>query len=208
MKTVQEKFWSSKFGDKYIARNSQDFDKLYTLRFGISRSQMNKDFLKGKRIKNILEVGSNIGNQLSILQKLGYENLYGIEIHKPAIEKAKKRTKDINILYGSAFDLPFKDSYFDIVFTAGVLIHISPRDVKKAMREIYRTSNKYIWGLEYFDEKYRTIEYRNNKNHLWKGNFAKMYMDLFPDLKLIKEERYEYKDGSGNIDSMFLLAKK
>ena len=211
MKTKQEKFWESEFGKGYIKRNNQDnrdFDKIYQKKFGISRSQMNKNFLSKKRIKNILEVGCNIGNQLSILQKLGFENLYGVEINKTAIEIAKKRTKDINIIHGSAFDLPFKDEHFDLVFTSGVLIHISPRDVKKAMREIHRTSKKYILGFEYFSDKHQKIEYRGNKDHLWKGNFAQMYLDLFPDLKLVKEEKYEYKDGSGNADSMFLLAKK
>ena len=194
MTTIQEKFWSSKFGDKYITRNSQndkEFDKIYTSKFGISRSQMNKDFLGKKRIKNILEVGCNIGNQLSLLKKLGHKDLYGIEINKTAIELAKKKTKDINVIYGSAYDIPFKDSYFDVVFTSGVFIHISPRDVKKAMREIYRTSGKYIWGFEYFDEKHRAVEYRGNKNRLWKGNFAKMYMDFFKDVKLVKEVRDE-----------------
>ena len=40
-----------------------------------------------------------------------------------AVEKGKENTKGINIIQGSAFDLPYKDNYFDLVCTNGVLIH-------------------------------------------------------------------------------------
>jgi len=52
----------------------------------------------------------------------------------------------VNLIQGSVFDIPFKDKYFDMVFTAGVLIHVSPSDIKKVLKEIYRCSTKYIWG--------------------------------------------------------------
>jgi len=58
--------------------------------------------------------------------KNGINNLYGIELQQYAIEKAKALTKRINIIHGVADDIPFKDGYFDMVFTSGVLIHIHP----------------------------------------------------------------------------------
>jgi len=30
---------------------------------------------------------------------------------------------------------------------------------------------------------------------------------LFPDLRLVREKKYTYQDGSGNVDQMFLLEK-
>ena len=36
--------------------------------------------------------------------------------------------------------------------------------------------------------------------------FAQMYLDRFPDLKLIKEEKFQYQDEEC-IDSMFLLER-
>lgn len=208
-KTREEKFWSSKFGKEYISRNTfnpQGLDRLYVSKFGISRSKLNKDFLSNLKIKNILEVGCNIGNQLALLQKQGFKNLYGIEVFPNAVELAKKHTKDINIIQASAFDIPFKDNYFDLVFTAGVLIHINPKNLKKIMGEIYRTSKKYIWGYEYYSPKHAAIDYRGNKSFLWKGDFAQLYLKYFPDLKLVKNRRLKYSNGAG-CDEMFLLKK-
>lgn len=208
--TREEKFWSSSFGTEYLERNkfsTKELDQLYINNFGISRSKLNKDFLGKLKLKNILEVGCNIGNQLALLQNQGFKNLYGIEVFPEAVEKAKLQTRDMNIIQGSAFDLPFKDSYFDLVFTSGVLIHINPKDLKKAMNEISRVSKKYIWGYEYYSPKYVSINYRGNKARLWKGDFAKMYLDLFPNLRLVKKRKLKYLN-SENSDEMFLLNKK
>lgn len=194
MKTIQEKFWTSKFAKEYIKRNNRsnkELDQFYLEHLGIARSEINKDFLGKLRINNLLEVGCNIGNQLRLLQSQGFKNLYGIEIYNLAVETSKQLNHDLNIINGSGFDIPFKDSYFNLVFTSGVLIHIHPRDIKNIMKEIYRTSKKYIWGVEFYHPKHIRIDYRGNKNYHWKGDFAKMYLDYIPGLKLIKEHRYE-----------------
>jgi len=206
----EEKFWSSSFGAKYVERNkfsNKELDQLYIKNFGIARSKLNKEFLGKLKLKNILEVGSNIGNQLVLLQSQGFKSLYGIEVFPKAVEIAKECTKGINIIQGSAFDIPFRDKYFDLVFTAGVLIHINPKDIKRAMREIYRASGKYIWGYEYYNPKYIGVDYRGNKARLWKGDFCQMYLDLFRNLKVVKREKLKYLN-SDNHDEMFLLKKK
>ncbi len=207
--TKEERFWLSNFGSEYLERNklsTKELDLLYTNNFGISRSRLNKEFLGKLKFKNILEVGCNVGNQLALLQGQGFNNLYGIEVFPKAVEIAKTHTKGINIINGSAFDIPFKDKYFDLVFTSGVLIHINPKDVKRAMNEIYRVSKKYIWGYEYYSPKHVDINYRDNKNRLWKADFCKIYLDLFPNLKIVKGEKLKYLN-SDNQDEIFLLKK-
>ncbi len=206
---AEEKFWSSDFGLEYIERNklsNKELDKLYKNNFGITRSRLNKEFLNSLKVNNVLEVGCNIGNQLAMLQSQGFKNLYGIDISARVVEFAKTHTKNINIIQGSAFVIPFKSSYFDLVFTSGVLIHVNPKDLKKAMKEVYRVSKKYIWGYEYYHPKHTAIDYRGNKNRLWKGDFARLYLKYFPDLKLIKSRRLKYLNGE-NYDEMFLLKK-
>ncbi|HID72310.1 TPA: methyltransferase domain-containing protein [Candidatus Micrarchaeota archaeon] len=205
------KRWSDEFGKDYTDRNYMsvsDYEELCKKRFGISRSEMNTEFLSSldKKLR-VLEVGCNIGNQLRLLQRQGFNDLWGIEISEYALELARKETRGMNLVHGSALDLPFKDGYFDLVFTSGVLIHINPEDAKKAVDEIYRVSKKYIWGFEYFSEQLQELDYRGNKGLLWKNNFAKLYMDRHPDLTLVNEKRMKYSD-SDNVDSMFLLEKK
>ena len=159
------------------------------------------------KINRILEVGCNVGNQLLLLKKMGYPNLWGIELQDYAVEIARKRTSGINIVKSSAFDIPFKDSYFDLVFTSGVLIHISPDDIDKALDEMYRCTNKYIWGFEYYSGGYQMVNYRGSNNLLWKTDFAKLFLDRFPDLKLVREERYPYLEDKTLVDQVFLLKK-
>jgi pseudaminic acid biosynthesis-associated methylase len=209
--TDQTKQWLSGFGKKYTDRNPHNIevmDGLYMKQFGLTRTELNLMFLNNlDRSTKILEVGSNVGAQLQGLQEIGFENLYGIELQPYAVEVSKQNTKAINLIQGSAYDIPFKDSYFDLVFTSGVLIHISPDDLNIAMREIYRCTSEYIWGFEYYADHYSEIPYRGSMNLLWKADFAKLYLDKFDDLELVKEKRIKYLD-SDNIDSMFLIRKK
>jgi len=206
----QEKKWKGKFGKDYTLRNplgAKEIDKLYFRNYGITRTEINKEFLGNLNLSiKILEIGANVGVQLMFLQKMGFKNLYGIEINREAIELAKSITKNIDIIQGSASDTPFKDNYFDLVFTSGLLIHIAPADLEKVMKEIYRVTKKYIWGFEYYADKYSEISYRGKRNLLWKANFPELYLKLFKDLKPVKEKRLEYLNNE-NRDIMFLLKK-
>lgn len=211
MKTIpQQKFWKGTFGKGYLERNlftPATFDQSYKKKFGITRSAMNRDFLDVlPRDIRILEVGANFGAQLQLLQKMGFTNLYGVELNPAIADYGRKTVRGINLIEGDALNLPFKDNSFDLVFTSGVLIHIAPKDRAKAIREIYRCSKKYIWGFEYFAEKSTEILYRGHKNRLWKANFLALYKKQFPKLKLVKQQLYRYK-GETNEDVMFLFKK-
>lgn len=209
--TEQMKKWGGEFGRKYTDRNTlslQEVEDLCKRNYGVTQTELNERFLKGiNRSIRILEVGSNIGNQLLCLQRMGFSNLYGIELQSYAVELSKSRTRNINIIQGSAFDIPYKDRYFDLVFTAGVLIHIEPSDMALALREIHRCTREYIWGFEYYSDQYTEIPYRGHRNLLWKSDFAGLYLNQFGDLELVKEERLKYLD-SDNVDTIFLLKKE
>ena len=180
-------------------------NSLYRQQYGVSRSFLNDLFLRElDHSIRILEVGANIGNQLLCLQKLGFTNLYGIELQRYALQQSK--AKGIYLIQGSAFNIPFKDSQFDLVFTSGLLIHISPENVTRVLEEIYRCTNSYILGLEYYSEQPTEIAYRGHSNLLWKANFARLYIEHFQDLKLVKEKKLNYLNNH-NVDSMFLLRK-
>jgi pseudaminic acid biosynthesis-associated methylase len=202
--------WSGEFGKAYTDRNPKSVEamnELYDKQFGFSRSQMNHEFLgEMSRSIRILEVGANLGVQLQMLQQMGFGNLYGIELQGYAVEQAKQSTTGINLIQGDAFDVPFKDGFFDLVFTSGVLIHINPDDIAVALDEIHRCSRRYIWGMEYFAEDYANVEYHGDTALLWKTNFAKLYLDRFRDLRMVREERYKYLENN-NQDAMFLLEK-
>lgn len=208
--TPQAEQWDGEFGKAFTDRNLislEEMDDVYRRQVGVARSEMNARFLGGlDRSLRILEVGSNVGNQLWYLQRMGFTELYGVELSHYALELSKQRTSRINLIQGSAFDLPFKDGFFDLVFTSVVLIHISPKDIRGALAEIHRCSRRYIWGYEYAAESYTEVEYRGKADLLWKTDFAQLYLDTFPGLRLVKQERFPYREG-GNVDAMFLLEK-
>lgn len=210
MENKQSDFWSGEFGKEYNQRNTfneKEWDEFYLQTWGITKIDMNNRFIgQLPRSIKILEVGANIGMQLRGLQKMGFTNLYGIEIQQDAVEKSKQQTKGINIIQGSGYDIPFKDGYFDLVFTAGVLIHIAPENHSKMMSEMVRCSQKYIWGFEYFADVITDIDYHGNKGFLWKADFAKIFIENNPELKEVKREFFKYVQND-NIDYMYLLEK-
>jgi pseudaminic acid biosynthesis-associated methylase len=202
--------WSGAFVREHTKRNPQsveEMDELYTRNYGFIRTELNRRFLDNlDRSMRILEVGSNVGNQLVCLQRMGFGALYGIELQSYAVEISKSKSKDINIIQGEASDIPFKDNFFDMVFTSGLLIHIAPSNLSDVLREIHRCTKKYIFGFEYYSDEIREILYRGNRDLLWKADFVEKYLELFEDLTLVKEERIKYL-GNENLDTMFLLKK-
>jgi pseudaminic acid biosynthesis-associated methylase len=209
--TPQTEVWRGTFGREYTDRNTFEIDaldSLYRNNYGITRTQINRDFV-GCFAKDgsFLEVGCNTGNQLLLLQRMGYTNLSGVELQSYALEIARSRTRNISLEQGSALALPYDDASFDVVFTSGVLIHIAPEDIPRAMSEIHRVARSFIWGLEYFAPNVTEVNYRQHNGLLWKMNYAQRYLDQFDDLELIREKHIPYLEGD-NVDTVFLLHKK
>lgn len=206
----QSDVWSGAFGAAYTARNTFDGDELdafYLREWGVTRADMNRQVIGGlDRGLRILEVGCNIGNQLSVLTEMGFRNLYAIELQADAARQARERVPAANIVQGSAFDIPFKDGWFDLVFTSGVLIHIAPDDLPTVMREVHRCTRRYVWGFEYYETAFREIPYRGHAQLMWKGPYCARYREVCPNLAVVTEARFPYTYND-NVDAMFLLEK-
>jgi pseudaminic acid biosynthesis-associated methylase len=211
MSTPQIERWKGEFGRAYTDRNAldvQSLDDLCVANYGVTRTSLNTEFLATlPRTGGILEVGCNMGNQLLLLEEMGFRNLFGIEIQTYALDRARERLKWSRLKEASAFAIPFPDREFDVVFTSGVLIHIAPSDLTRALGEIYRCSGRFIWGFEYFAEAPTSVDYRGHNELLWKMNYPELYLRQFPDLELVKSKMLPYLQ-NGNVDCMFLLQKK
>ncbi len=184
----QAEAWKGEFGNEYTDRNVVDWHALLPAF---------QSMVGGLPIKRLLEVGCNRGHNLVALAELlgkGAE-VVGVEPNEYALELARTSSSRIAILQGHAFDLAFKDEYFDLVFTAGVLIHIPLADLPLAMAEIYRVSRRYILAIEYFAEKETVIHYREHDDLLWKRDFLHIYQAQFPDLTLIRNGYWGREDG-------------
>jgi pseudaminic acid biosynthesis-associated methylase len=208
--TPQLGAWCGEFGREYTMRSCltpNQVDGLWEKNYGATRTDLNRRFLGNICADaRILEVGCNIGNQLLLLQQLGYSNLYGVDVQDYALEIARSRTKSVNVTRASSFALPYEDKYFDLVFTSGVLIHVSPKDLPAALDEIHRCAKRYIWGSEYYASVMTEINYRGHGELLWKMDYAREYLTRFEDLELVLEQRLPYLENQ-NVDSMFLLER-
>jgi pseudaminic acid biosynthesis-associated methylase len=199
-RTKQIKTWEGEFGKSYTDRNNIDWKK---------RIPYFKEMISGLGITRALECGCNKGhNLLAISSILGDSaEIIGIEPNDYAIGLARASSTKISVLKGSLPALPFIDGYFDLTFTAGVLIHIPLCDLDKALREIYRTSGKYILAIEYFAGKETEIKYRDLTDHLWKRDFPGHYQKLFPELKLIRSGFFD-KDTTFDRCNWWLMEKQ
>ncbi len=215
MTTTQLKAWQGKFGTDYTKRNSQtlnELDEMFVREYGASAREMFQAAVSNLSINTVLEVGCNIGNKLALLYDLGYRNLTGVEPQQEAIELGIKRYPFINFKPGTIFNLPFADRSFDLVFTSGVLIHIAPVDLAKAISEIIRVSKRFVLGFEYFSKNPQSVFYRGKSDLLWKRDFAKSYQLIDSKLSIYYRKKYYHRSGVNSaggklISEMFVIEK-
>ena len=200
MKTVQEKFWETDFGNQYTNRTKEK--KFYS-----TRINMWTDILYHTGdIKNVFEIGSNLGHNMDIIKLLFDKKIStnGIEINKKAAALAKKNhnVKNISVLNYK----PIKK--FDMSISCGVLIHINPLYLNKAYEVLYKSSKKYILISEYFNTQPVTIKYRGKEDQLFKRDFAKEIQKKY-NLELID---YKFMWSNDNVfpcdDTTWFLFKK
>jgi len=92
------------------------------------------------RNKKILEIGCGTGGHSLFFASKG-ANIYSTDLTRERVESSKKLIGHLNNLKAEfkvcdAENLPFKDSFFDIVYSNGVIHHTY--DIKKAISEIHR----------------------------------------------------------------------
>ncbi len=189
--------WDGNFGIRYTLRNKLIPERLVPFYSRI---------LQNLEVKRILEVGCNRGHNLEAISYCGQYELYGIDINLYSIILAREN-KENNFAVGNIFDILYKDNYFDLILTAGVLIHINPEDLLKALKEIFRVTKKYYLMLEYNEDykEFKQIPYRNNVG-LWKGNFKKLIFDNF-NVKLVQKGETGPEEGFGDKRGYFLFER-
>ena len=206
---LQTKTWSGKFGDDYIERNiSVDtVNKDYVKLTGLEYNDIFSDFFQDlDRNLSILELGCNVGNNLSILQSLGFTNLHGVDINSKAINIANSSDSDIHFYNSSIESCEFPAQNFDLVFTAGVLIHVNPDNLPNIIKKILILSKQYVFGFEPFSDSLVEVFYQNSNNLYWKQNFPQLFKNISPNLTLVKERKIQYLNS--NLSDICYLFQK
>ncbi len=170
-----EQLWNGEFGDAYVERNRS---------VGDHRGPFWESLLKEFPSKSVLEVGCNLGGNLKwIASLLPPQNVYGVDINLKALSELRNLLPEVNSLWSPARELPFRDRFFDLVFTMGVLIHQPEDTLPLVMAEVVRCSRRYILCAEYFAEETIEVPYHQQSGALFKRNYGLLYSQLFPELK-------------------------
>jgi len=181
----QEKFWLA-VGPAYTSGGGTESpDERLNARpkfFRLFESLGNKDL-------SILEVGCNRGMNLSVLDSMGFKNLSGIDIVESAVSICQQNLPDADIRQGSILSLPWEDEQFDVVFSAGVLIHQHRTEsLPVVMDEMARCAKSNILGLEDYNSISAAKNYRGRNDQYWAAPYDRFWKERFPQYDMVTRQ--------------------
>lgn len=163
---AQDQFWSGAQGDQYTDRNRVDW---------WARVPFWADVMARTFARRVFEVGCNAGWNLIAIRSLNFAQvLSGCDVNAKAVQQA--RAAGLNAKHCAAIDIP--PAKADLVFTAGVLIHIAPENLEKVMRRIALASERHVLAIEYEHGFEQEIEYRGERQRLWRRPYGQLYEQI------------------------------
>ena len=176
--------WAGEFGDAYQESKGSDWKsvKQRSLVFGdIFQTMENKSQAFPE---SIIEVGAGCGDNLRAIDMIYERTRSPVKLMAcDPNEAARAACKDVaTALPGDLDQLPYNDGAADLVFTSGVLIHVPPTNLDRAMTEMYRVSKRWILSIEYFNTTPEEIVYRGETEKMWRRDWGEMWLGRYPDL--------------------------
>lgn len=117
----------------------------------------------------LIEVGCGEGTGLLYLNKMGFSNLYGVDVSQERIKIAKTRFLGNNVYLASINingGLPFEDKTFDVVISMGVIEHvINPQAFVNEIARIAKdksiiviSSDCFTWKILQSFKLYKSVQ--------------------------------------------------
>ena len=172
MSEKQQEFWAGAGGDAYTARNRVDWRR---------RRQVWRDIMLDTGARSVLEIGCNAGwNLTAIKEQAPWARAEGVDMNRTAVLMAtlagcQATPGAMPEVFGPALDVDDPPGLYELVFTAGVLIHVDPEDLEETMRQIVVLSSRWVLAIEYEAEAEEEITYRGEQGLLWKRPYGKLY---------------------------------
>lgn len=136
--------------------------------------------------KTILEAGCGFGRNLKFLSQQGInpQQLTGIDFSPKLLKLAQQHLPpSIKLSQDNLTHLPFEASHFDLSFTHGVLMHLTPAQIQLALSELIRVTRHWLILIE---------ETRNKPVKINHFTWAHDYPQLINQFKLkILDERHD-----------------
>jgi ubiquinone/menaquinone biosynthesis C-methylase UbiE len=126
------------------------------------------DFLSSLKFDSVLDVGCGFGRVTKLIdQRFDCSRIVGIDLSEYQIANARKYAGDRNIEFntGNVLNMRFSDESFDLVFSCTLLMHISPRKVRRAISETVRLSRRYVINVDWYEADYDGPRAQHNWCH-------------------------------------------
>ena len=131
--------WDRYWKDKSIKKRMIEF---------VRRNYFSKIFIS-EILKNVqtsdslLEAGCGSGTYLQMIQSENKDIFcVGIDNSKESVKIAID--KNVEIVLGDIFNLPFKDKTFKVAFNQGVMEHFNDNEFRKILKELARVAENVL----------------------------------------------------------------
>lgn len=163
--------WSGNFGDKYHSRNRVIWR---------NRIEFWKSVIEKTGSRCAYEIGCGPGWNLSAIRR-AYPDVCvaGEDVNEKALDQAFAAGLDVYPADGG------HHCTAELVFTAGVLIHIPPENLQAMMQRIIDISTDYVLAVEYnsISREEEPVTYQGQEGLLWRRNYGALYQNM--GLKLV-----------------------
>lgn len=194
-----EELWHGDFGDQYVERNAAA---------GAERGGFWRDHLERFPAERVLEVGCNVGANLRhIAGRVEPKYVWGVDINETSLRLLDEQLPEVNSGWAQARDLPFRDNWFDLVFTVAVLIHQPEDMIAHVIRELARCSSRYVCVIEYTADELVEIDYRGARSAFFKRPYRDVVLAASPSLELVHEAELTRADGFDDGLGYFVFQK-
>lgn len=165
----QEAHWAGPEGDAYLKRNQVDWAK---------RVPFWKEVIMVTGARSAFEVGCNAGWNLSAIKwAWPHVAVRGCDLNEASLLQASAAGLEV-------YHTQMRSGHrAELVFTAGVLIHVAPENLMALMATIVEASYRWVLAVEYAAETETEVEYRGMKERLWKRPYGKLYEQMGCSIK-------------------------
>jgi pseudaminic acid biosynthesis-associated methylase len=165
--------WAGQFGDDYLRRNQVDWPK---------RRPFWDLMIHKTGARSVFELGANAGWNLSAIRQWHPQTVViGSDINTEACLQAQAAGLTVVNNLDFTTHVPGR---FELVFTSGVLIHIEPEHLAEVMLALVAKSYRWVLAIEYAADTETMVEYRGQRDRLWKRPYGANYEAL--GLKLVE----------------------
>lgn len=143
----------------YINEEFENFDEYFKIKMKLKQPFL-KEVIKYAKDKPILECGCGTGKATVYLATKGIK-CYGMDLEDAMVKQTRALSKKVcpdnpvKAVQGDIKKIPFKDKFFSVTHSSGVLEHYSDEEIINFINEQIRVSDVCVFSVptKYFDKK-------------------------------------------------------